>query len=218
MKNEVFDNQFAVDPHPPSRHYAEAYGTVLARFAPSLWIGQLVAKASRSRDPYGSFPILKSRWKVVEWGPGKNTEMAMLCGAQVLSIEHSKQWIPSFGDLMGNTVTYIYTPIESLLYRDFSEMEDADLFFVDGLKRTQCLINIARRCKSEAVVCLHDAQREDYWEGLYKFRFVKFMEWSFAVASHSDKILDLPVRCLDLPEGGEQNHVEGNITCDCSSC
>jgi hypothetical protein len=116
--------------------------------------------------------------KVVEWGPGLNTELALAVGAETFSIEHQLAYLPKH-PRPGQSV--LFAPIDSSRY--FLFPDDADLYFIDGRNRARCLEAVHERCRRKAVVCLHDAQRQAYREALMRFRHVLEPSWGFAVAT-----------------------------------
>jgi len=130
---------------------------------------------------------------VLEWGPGRNTIMALQSGARVVSIESEKRWIP---DGANQRWTCILAQERSPDYLRLWGCDDADIFFVDGRRRSECLAALHLMCKPSAVVCLHDAQRIRYQKALGLFDFVEFRHRGFAVASK-----------IALPPAGGKKHV-----------
>ena len=122
--------------------------------------------------------------KVVEWGPGLSTQLALAANANVSSFEFSEQWLPQFADpkLQINLV-----PVESSRWLKIDG--DADVYFIDSRRRADCLDAVFHSAKPTAVVCLHDAQRRRYHAALSQFPFVWFPEPGFAIASRSSKKL-----------------------------
>ena len=127
--------------------------------------------------------ILKPN-NVMEWGPGLNTQMALDVGASVTSVEHDKEWIPSSGH---PRFACIWVPEDHESYTKL--WSPADLYFVDGRRREECLEVICH--KSSGIVCLHDAQRKRYQDSLNKFKYVRHLIFGFAIASHCDKVVDI---------------------------
>lgn len=116
---------------------------------------------------------------VVEWGPGLNTQLALDAGAQqVVSVEHQQAYLYQ-GDC--ERVESRLCALNSKDYVSPPHLDSADLFFVDGRRRVECLMQICRHAKPSAVICLHDAQRRRYFEALQLFEHVRFPQFGFAV-------------------------------------
>ena len=130
--------------------------------------------------------ILKPK-TVMEWGPGPNTQMALDTGASVTSVEHDRDWLPKGGH---PKFACIWIPED---HKDYARLwSPAELYFVDGRRREECLQGI--RHNSSGIVCLHDAQRRRYQDVLNKFKYVRHLIFGFAIASHSDKVVDIADR------------------------
>lgn len=124
---------------------------------------------------------------VFEWGPGHNSRLAVKAGARVFAVEHQEKFVPK--DLPAIKFSCRVVPLESDDYVRISPYEHADLFFVDGRRRADCIRAVRSRCLDRAVLCLHDAQRSRYHEALKSFPYVKFLERGFAVASKTDYVI-----------------------------
>jgi hypothetical protein len=120
--------------------------------------------------------------KVFEWGPGLNTRLALAAGAAVTSYEFSERWLPTFTD---PRLRVVRVAVDGHAWVDLGEDADADVFFIDSRRRSDCLDAVFGAAKPTAVVCLHDAQRRRYHEALARFPFVWFMDSGFALASRS---------------------------------
>jgi len=125
---------------------------------------------------------------VYEWGPGKNTDMALRQGvANVVSVEQEKRWIP---DVQFQRQTVLHMKVASEYYASgYPGMFESglfDLFFVDSRRRAECIENVYKYASThndEVVLCVHDAQRSRYHEALGKFEHVIFPHKGFAVAT-----------------------------------
>jgi hypothetical protein len=132
---------------------------------------------------------------VYEWGPGKNTEMALQYNVKnVVSVEQEKRWIP---DVQFKRQTVLYMKVESEHYiTGYPGMFESglfDLFFVDSRRRAECVERVyqyAREHNEDTVLCLHDAQRSRYHAALSKFEYVVFPHKGFAVATNSPARMD----------------------------
>lgn len=142
---------------------------------------------------------------VYEWGPGKNTQMAldMDCVQNVVSVEQEKRWIPDI-HYKRQTVLYMQTGSEYYTkgYPGMFESHLFDLFFVDSRRRAECIDAVYEYTRGgptlprthlpvPAVLCLHDAQRSRYHKALGRFEYVFFPHKGFAVATNHKQKFDL---------------------------
>ena len=130
---------------------------------------------------------------VFEWGPGKNTDIALQTESlkKIVSVEQDKRWIPTISD---SRSCIIYCSQDSDFYvkgfENYWVENKFDLFFIDSRKRSECLetvYNYSLEHNLSTIVCLHDAQRERYRKALSKFRYVYFLHKGFAVATLCEK-------------------------------
>ena len=127
--------------------------------------------------------------KVFEWGPGRNSEIAVAAGAFVVAVEHDPKYVP---DLSPKVFTVNLVELHSDAYVDIEDHQDADMFFVDGRRRAACIRAVFEKANHQAFLCLHDAQRERYHEALRLFPYVRFLNVGFCVASYQASVLELP--------------------------
>ena len=120
---------------------------------------------------------------VVEWGPGPNTQMALAVGAEVFSIEHDTQWLPKDSS---PKLVVLLAPKDGDRYFFFPA--EADLYFIDGRNRARCLELVYERARADAVVCLHDAQRQAYRQMLLRFPYVFEPSLGFAIATRAETL------------------------------
>lgn len=125
---------------------------------------------------------------VFEWGPGPNSRMAVEAGARVCAVESKAQFVPQ--GLPAHKFSCRIAPVQSAEYVNIGPYAHADLFFIDGRRRSDCIRSVRSCCLDRAVLCLHDAQRERYHEALRSFEYVKFLARGFAVASRTCFVLD----------------------------
>lgn len=139
------------------------------------------AGGSHSYIPYYKEVLEEHRPEiVVEWGPGPNTDMALHAGAKrIVSVEHQDSYVYRGGK---SEVQTHLCPVETDEYTCPPCIREADVFFVDGRRRTECLIQIFKHAKPNSIICLHDAQRSRYIEALQLFDDVHFPGYGFAVA------------------------------------
>lgn len=128
--------------------------------------------------------------KIYEWGPGVSTKQFLATEAvEIVSVEHDARWScpyiedPKFSCRLSKLQSSEYISIEG--FNSF------DLYFVDGRRRRECIESIYQNAKDEAIVCLHDAQRERYNKAIRLFPYVVFLSRTFCVMSKSGLIIDL---------------------------
>ena len=117
--------------------------------------------------------------KIFEWGPGLNTELALLFTQNIVSVEDVKKWMP---DRLLKGQAIIFTRIDTEDYvQSVRHYADADIFFVDARRRSECLELVHKVKKPSAYVCLHDAQRGRYHNALSLYSEVEFPHKGFAI-------------------------------------
>lgn len=119
---------------------------------------------------------------VYEWGPGYSTMLAVGSGAVVQSVEHDQH----FADMLPQSRGFHVCRVVPLDSDEYIAAQPAELYFVDGRRRAECIIKALECAKQqpsrEAVLCLHDAQRDRYHEALRQWTHVRFLLRGFAVA------------------------------------
>lgn len=120
---------------------------------------------------------------ILEWGPGKNTEIALESGARVFSIEHEEAYARRYSK-HDNYQCFI-EEVKSDEYISLHNI-NADLYFVDGRRRSECLRSIFEKATGDYVVCLHDAQRSRYRDAIGLFKNVKFLNGGFAMMENHE--------------------------------
>ncbi len=126
--------------------------------------------------------------KVLEWGPGQNTTIAISAGASVVSIEPDERWLLPGQERHAQLVIAVDDPT----YIKPEGHWDSDFYFVDSRRRSECIRSVHRNAeKTDHVLCLHDAQRRRYHAALRVYRYVRYLDVGTAVASDSDRILTL---------------------------
>jgi len=137
-------------------------------------------------EPYTKIIEIIRPWIVYEWGPGKNTQIALRSGARVTSVEHNLKFCPK--PEPGLVIKLTVLDIQ------YTKVEPADLYFVDGRMRAECLDRIKDLGSPSAVVCLHDAQRMRYHAALARFDRVVFLQKDFAVAGPRNKVDEIAAK------------------------
>jgi hypothetical protein len=136
---------------------------------------------------------------VVEWGPGPNTQIALDAGAHVLSIESERNWIPRGSH---SRWTCALTPVDGEWYVRLHGAFDADVAFIDGRRRGECLDVCRIFLRPNAIVCLHDAQRKRYHHHLRAFGQVEFLSSGFAMASNEGDVKHIAERIREEVRNG----------------
>ncbi len=138
------------------------------------------------RDRYRQLLSIVKPTKVFEWGPGLNTRLALEAGAEVVSREFDPNWVP---DLRHPKLTVDLVDWKGPRWTGLGPDRDAELFFVDSRRRSDCLAAVLTQGPPDALVCLHDAQRRRYHPALCRFGHVFFALPGFAIASRSRALL-----------------------------
>jgi hypothetical protein len=131
-------------------------------------------------DAYTSLLKYIKPQRILEWGPGLNTEIALDLGIKVVSIEHQNQWLY---DKFNINHSPILTDLNSDFYIQKNEKLDYDLYFVDGRRRQEILVQIKNKATGSYLACLHDSQREKYQEYINLFKYKKELCEGFIVLS-----------------------------------
>jgi len=136
--------------------------------------------------PYAALMRLVKPSFVLEWGPGQNSQIALDAGAAVVAIEHDRQWVPHSDN---KNFTCIVPSVDGRRYVDTWGTQDANVAFIDGRRRAECLELCCHELPDSVIVCLHDAQRMRYHDALGKFENVRFLNQGFAIASNDAKVI-----------------------------
>lgn len=140
------------------------------------------------RVPYSAVLAVTLPQEVVEWGPGLNTELALqLPDCRVFAIESVVRWVPTPRDAR---FACLVCHEQSAAYTSLHGRNDADVVFVDGRRRSECIERVWQDLKPTGIVCVHDAQRARYQSAIGQFPCVAFFGRGFAAASRSPLPLD----------------------------
>ena len=130
-----------------------------------------------------SFRTILKKWceeikpkNILEWGPGISTQlMEEVCPkATIYTFEHLKQYSDYWKVLLKSTVFLVedldrYCKADNILFET-----KFDLIFVDGRRRVDCLRTALKLIRDDGVVILHDAERNEYNEGIELFDKVEY--------------------------------------------
>ena len=117
-----------------------------------------------------------------EWGPGKNTFMCLERNICVHSKEFDQKWRLKIDNPL---YTSELVNVSDTNWKIIETPKKWDLYFIDSRERNECLKSVYDVCNYDSLVCLHDAQRIRYYEGLSKFKYVYFYSRGFCVATKS---------------------------------
>ncbi|HJZ56407.1 MAG TPA: hypothetical protein VKE74_15690, partial [Gemmataceae bacterium] len=146
-------------------------------------------------DRYRQLLSIAKPRKVLEWGPGLNTRLALEAGAEVVSREFAPEWVP---DLRHPKLTVDLMDWRGPRWTDLGPDRDAELFFIDSRRRSDCLAAVLAQASPNSLVCLHDAQRRRYHPALAGFGYVSFVMPGFAIASRSRGLVAPIARLMAL--------------------
>ena len=118
---------------------------------------------------------------VREWGPGRNTAMALDAGAEVFSTESEPQYLFAHHPKL----VQCYVGVGNDAYTD--AWVAADVFFVDGRRRAHCIARVHEDAPGLHVLVLHDANRCRYWGALDLYKYVLVAEGGTAFATDDQK-------------------------------
>jgi hypothetical protein len=144
-------------------------------------------------DRYRQLLTLLAPGKVLEWGPGPNTRLALAAGATVVTREFDRRWVPA-DHPPGLRVELVDWRASG--WTALGADRDADVFFIDSRRRSDCLAAVFDQASPHALACLHDAQRRRYHSALSRFGHVYFPDPGFAIASRSPALLRPVARLL----------------------
>ena len=147
------------------------------------------------KDCYRQLLTIARPRKVLEWGPGLNTRLALQAGAEVVSREFDPKWVP---DCHHPKHTVELVDWKRSAWTDLEHDRDAELFFIDSRRRSDCLEAVLTRASPDSLACLHDAQRRRYHPTLARFQHVLFAMRGFAIASRSQRLLRPIARLMNL--------------------
>ena len=135
--------------------------------------------------------IIKNNPKeILEWGPGKSTELLAnnLPDSNILTIEHNEEWFEHYKNQFfhkninlklvrhlksfGGSEGYVTYPIRWILENNLP-MRYFDLIFIDGRSRCDCLTVASLIIKQSGIVIIHDSERMNYKKAFKMFKEVK---------------------------------------------
>lgn len=117
-----------------------------------------------------TFPIMKA----FEWGAGNSTEILASMVPSVTSVENDADYLEMVRQKFKvDGVSLIHEPDVQYYSQVNGDDYPYDLIFIDGRDRVNCMKKSFSILASDGIVILHDAEREEYLEGikLYKYSF-----------------------------------------------
>jgi hypothetical protein len=125
--------------------------------------------------------------KVLEWGQGLSTRMALDIGARVFSLGTAGV----FGNGHHANLSVLEAETGAPEYTSLSGVEDCDIYFVDARRRADCIRAVSEKCVNpEHALFLHDAQRERYGASLELYPFVLRPGRGTAIATKSRTLFE----------------------------
>lgn len=115
---------------------------------------------------------------VLEYGPGVSTKIILGYPSvnRIYSIEHDDAWYHKY-------VREINDKVELALVKDlnkypyfYESKKPFDLIFIDGRERERCLELAHSLLSNDGIVIIHDSEREQYQDGINKFREIFFTD------------------------------------------
>jgi len=125
---------------------------------------------------------------ILEWGTGHFGKYALKRGIKYTVV--APDWIeaPLYLEELG-AICEIYELDTSEYVKPPGAYDDFDFYIVDHRRRREILAHLYTQT-TDALICLHDAQRERYHAALELFPRVHFMNRSFAIMSNTPEIVD----------------------------
>ena len=117
---------------------------------------------------------------VTEWGPGRNTAMALAAGASVLSVESQARYL----HVHHPRLMQVYVSEEHERY--LTRATGAEVAFVDGRRRRECILSLRHHEQSNHILVLHDAKRWRYWTALSQYEFIVVPDGTTAYATEDE--------------------------------
>jgi hypothetical protein len=132
--------------------------------------------------------ILKPK-TLQEWGPGKNTDMALEAGWHVRSTESEPQYLHSHHP----ELVQKYVAVES---EQYVQPKSSFVYFVDGRRRADCLKHIWPLTDGDKAVILHDVKRERYWQEFAHYDYVVIPDGTTGYATKQGSMCLLFIRAF----------------------
>lgn len=146
---------------------------------------------------------------ILEFGPGISTKKFLeYSSARILSFETDPKWFKKYkNEIKNQRFKLIWKEQDWNLNEIKKEESKFDFVFVDGGDRIKELKFCKQILSPNGVVFLHDAHREDYFDGIIAYTYIFFIE------RHS---------CLLLEDEKVYNRLKERITpdysCNCQYC
>lgn len=146
---------------------------------------------------------------ILEFGPGISTKAFLkYSSANILSFETDSQWFKKYKDEIKDSRLSLKLKDPDW---DLDEVREEnvkfDLVFVDGGDRVKELKFCKQVITPTGVVLLHDAHREDYFEGIIDYKYIFFIE------RHSCLLIENENIYSDL-----KKRITPDYSCKCKYC
>jgi hypothetical protein len=150
---------------------------------------------------------LKKSLSVFEFGSGNSTFFYAKYAAQVVSVEHDKEWYQKIVSTKPGNAEMIFC--ELVRDGDYCRMplklkKKFDIIIVDGRDRVNCCKQAVDAVSANGVIVLDDSEREFYGEGISFLKSKGFKELSFSGISpglfyrKSTSVFYKAENCLDI--------------------
>ena len=116
--------------------------------------------------------------EILEWGPGDSTQLMLdeRPAAMITTYEHDPHWfqVAKKRFCHEENITLRYRTLESNYHTHPLTMDRKfDLIFIDGRNRVKCCMTAEKLVADHGYVLLHDANREEYRNGVRLFEVIK---------------------------------------------
>lgn len=127
---------------------------------------------------------------ILEFGPGISTKVFLnYSNATIYSVETDLTWYEKYKKKIKTKRFLIYYQNENSIPSEIQDFK-YDIIFVDGGDRVQALKIASTLLKKQGVVVLHDAHREDYFDGIIKYECGYLIENHSLVLSNNSSVLN----------------------------
>jgi hypothetical protein len=115
---------------------------------------------------------------ILEFGPGYSTNIFLkYTNASILSIEEDLIWYKHYVNQYDNCRVRFFYQFDQWEVRENDKYSPFySLVFIDGGNRLKALVYASNHLAPDGIVFLHDAHREEYFEGIRIYPYIYFPE------------------------------------------
>lgn len=145
---------------------------------------------------------------ILEFGPGISTKSFLNnSSAKILSYETDSKWYKKYNEEIKNSNLDLRLKDSEWDFNEIlKEDRDFDLIFIDGGNRFEELKFCEKNFASDAVVLLHDAHREDYFDGINNYDHIFFIEKHSCLLTNNKNIYN------------RIKKIKPDYSCNCKYC